>query len=200
MNSLVDKVANKGTERKTENRRNGNRRSSLADANTSNEEHALEALTQDGDERQQEQGVLLAEVLQAVAEGTRVGLARVQGLAQLHAPLVLQLGDAQEDGAHGGDDEGGAEGKDALPDALCGGELFRAEGVDAADDGHGDDDAGDEAGGGAEPDLFDHLLVEDGVIFGGEGALDEGEEDGDDDGGFEGLAEGDEEDCVFVSG
>lgn len=138
-------------------------------------------------------------------------LGSIESLGQLRTPLVLELRHTEEHGAHGGDDEGGAEGEDALPDALGGGELLRAEAVDSADDGNGDENARQQASGGAEPDLcrsaleilvnkmgrthlLHHLLIEHGVILSCQSALDEGKQDRDDDGGLKGLAEGDEED------
>jgi hypothetical protein len=43
--------------------------------------------------------------------------------------------------------------------------------------------------------LSDEAFVDDLVVVGAEGLLEEGEEDGDDDAGFEAFAEADEEDC-----
>lgn len=195
--ALVDDEADDGADEQAGEDRQGDGGDGQADADAGDEEDALEALAQDGDEGQDEEGVLFREEAEAVHEGAvapAVLVCAAEGLAQLGVPLVLQLGDAQQDGAHEGDDEGGAEREETLPDVLGAAHLVGGEAVNATDENSAEENADEDADGGAEPDLAHHGRVEDGIALGVEGALDEGEQNRDDDGRFERLAKGDEED------
>ena len=156
----------------------------------------LKPLTQDGDEGQDKHDVLLGPELDAAPEGVALRglLAGLEGLDELDAPLVLELVDAQQGGAHEGDDDGGDDAEGALPDVLGTGEDVDAQGVEGADEAAADAQADGEAQGDADPDLLAEALVGVPVTLAVERLLEEGEQDGDDDAGLETFPEGDEED------
>lgn len=140
------------------------------EADAGDEDDALDALAQHGDEGHEEQGVLLAPALEARPLD---GVLLLERLGDLDAPLLLQLRDAQQRGAQDRDDDGGEEPEGALPVVLGRGPGVAAEAVEGADQAAADDEADDEADDGAEPDLgvsgdgHSGGLEERGGIYGG---------------------------------
>lgn len=121
--------------------------------NSGHVQHDLNPLPQHRDKRQQEHRILLSPPLHAALDRQTQILLLVEHLCDLDAPLILQLADAQEGGAHDADDERGEDGEDALPDVLCGVEGVAAGGVEGADDAAADGEADEDAQAYAPPDL-----------------------------------------------
>lgn len=197
--SLVDEVADDEADADAADDGEGERRCGEAETDTADEDDCLETFAENGDEGQQEHGVLFGPPLEGAAlpgpPGAGAGFFRFEGSSQLDAPLVLQLGDAQEGGTHDGDDDGGDDAEGALPDVLDAvGEVVLAVAVEGADQGAADDQAEQQTGGNAIPDLAAQLLVDDGIALRAERLLQEGQQDGADDDRLEAFSEADEED------
>lgn len=123
--------------------------------NTGNEDDGLDALPEHGDEREHEHGVLLGEALQpAGAGGAHAGVhGGLEGLGELHAPLLLDLADAQQGDADDADDDGGDEGEGPFVVILVRLPGVAAYGVEGAYYAGGDDEADEESRGDAKPYL-----------------------------------------------
>lgn len=98
-------------------------------------QNSLDALSQHGDERQDEHGVFLHQVLQ-FALNRELGVFAVHHFADFEAPFVLELVDAQKGSAHEGDDDAGEDPEDAFPDVLGGFEGVAACGIDCGEVRH----------------------------------------------------------------
>ena len=83
----------------------------------------------------------------------------LERLCDLNSPFVLKLGHAQQADAHYGDDDGGDEAKDALPDVLSGTENVLSEAIEGANERSTDGQADEQTETYSKPDLFEQSLV-----------------------------------------
>ena len=152
-NLLVDNITHQRTGNQAHNDRQRHARRRTREAHTGDKHDGLDTLAQHGDERHEEHGVLLAPAGERVALPLLGDGLLLERLGELDAPLLLHLGDAQQGGAEGRDDDRRDETEGAFPVVLGVGPGVAAQAVEGADDAAADDEAEEEAGGGADPDL-----------------------------------------------
>ena len=206
----IDQPPNEAACREAREHRQRHRLGRRAESHTRDEDNGLDALPEHSDKRQDKHKVPAHPATQPSLAATPTdgnipppgvplhpllgAVSFIDGLAQLDMPLVLHLVYAEQGGACDGDDDAGEQSKGALVVVLCGAPGVCLGEVEDGDDEGRDDEADGGPGKGAEPDLPAHAAGEGRIRGGGEGLLEEGEQDGDDDGGLESFAEDYEED------
>lgn len=113
--STVDDETDKGTGQDTANGSERNGLGLLLESHTSDEDHGFQTLAENGDEGQDQEGVL------ARALGQRLVLVNVvHRLGELSAPLFLHVLGLQHGQGHDGDHETGNQSERTLPQLLVG--------------------------------------------------------------------------------
>lgn len=149
--SLVQKVTDDTTDNQANNggQRDGGRGGREGD--TGDEDDGLDTLTEDGDEGQEEHGVLLNE---AAEPALGAGLERrIEGLGELDAPFGLHLTNAEESSSHDGNDEGGEETEGTLIVVLMLLPGVAADSIEDTDESCGDNHADEETNTSTNPNL-----------------------------------------------
>lgn len=149
----VNEVTAKRSSCQTSGYSQGERGCREGEADAADEDDCLQTLAKDGDEGQEEHGVLFGEALEPLAQFTALVILGFHGLGNLQAPFVLQLGHAQQSGTHDCDDDGCDQTKGTFPDVRCGGEVVDAVAVEGTDDATTNDEADCETGTDTPPNL-----------------------------------------------
>ena len=152
---LIDEITYEASARETSDYWKWKCRSRRSDADASYEDHCLEALAENSDERQDEHGIFLTPFLEASAErsGFLGAVFGFKGLSELDPPLVLKLGDSKESGTHDGDDDGCEKSERTLPEVFACSPMIFTDGVKSTNEAGPDADANEQANGGTEPYL-----------------------------------------------
>lgn len=212
VDSLVDQIADQTAGQQAGDGREGDGGCREPQTDASDEDDSLEAFAEDGDEGEDEHGVFLTEPLEAGGGGVGRGPALGgQGPGQLDAPFLLELGDAEQGDAHDGDDQGGQQAEDALPDLVRDTPSVNVEAVKGANETAAGDDAEQQARAGADPYLggliscfffffgsFTYLIsqfsIDGGISVGTDVLFQKRQQDGHNDARLQSLPEDDEED------
>ena len=149
--SLVQEVTDNAANNQAN---NGGQRDSAGgsgERDTSDEDDGLNTLTEDGDEGQEEHGVLLNEASEPTLGTGLEG--RIEGLGELDAPLGLHLTDSEQSSSHDGNDEGGEETEGTLIVVLVLLPGVAADSIEDTDEGGGNNHADEETNTRTNPDL-----------------------------------------------
>lgn len=132
-NVLVNNVAHEHTSCQTTHNSKRERGGWESQSNTTNVDDCLQAFTQNGDEGKEEHHVFFHISLEATpARLIGIGV-MLQRLSKLHAPLFLELGNAQQGRTHDSDNQGGDDTKHTFPDVFRAGESIGAEAIEGTD-------------------------------------------------------------------
>lgn len=138
--SLIQEVPYKCTQRKSDDGRQGKCRGRSREGYTGNKDDGLDALSQYGDERQSEHGVLFTDTFQPSNYGlvpSSPNNGALKGGGQLDAPLLLHLADAEQGGSQNRDNDGGDDGEGPFIVQLAVRPVVYTNGIEGAYDGGG---------------------------------------------------------------
>lgn len=193
-NSLVQNVAGQTTACQPCDGRQWESSRWCRERHTSNKDDGFNALSEDGNERQDKHGILLGEARQPAESSARLDDGSIERASQLAAPLVLHLADAKQRRTHDGDDDGSYYRKGTLIVQLACAPVVDTHRVKGANDTCRNNEANHQSEPCAEPYLTAELFVNFGFLLRNEGLLEPGEEDRHNDDSLDGLAKDDEED------
>lgn len=132
----------------------GYRATGQTQADSCDEDDGLGPFAEDGHERQPEHEVLPRTRLDTFPPRARLeGVVLFEGSNELGAPFGLKLGNAEQSGAHDGDDERSDDAERPLPVRLSSCPVVDVQAVEGSDHASTDDEAYQEAGESAVPYL-----------------------------------------------
>ena len=152
LDSLVEDVADDGTNNQTDDDRERDRGSGGGEGNPGDEDDGLDTLAENGDEGQDEHEVLLEETLDDAVPVAGVDLG-LHGSGQLDAPLLLHLTDTEERDADDGDDARGDQAEGAFVVVLGSIPLVGTDRVEGTDESTTNDHAEQKTKTSTQPDL-----------------------------------------------
>ncbi len=103
LHSLEDEITDQASTGNTDEHWNWKGAGRKTKAYTTDEDHGFKSFSEDGDEGQHEHSILLAESLELGACATLADVFCFKCFRKLDTPLVLQLRNTQQCGAHQGD-------------------------------------------------------------------------------------------------